>query len=363
MADTRGSRVGLDVVELVDEHSPIAIARPEVVAHLNPADHRSITLAAKRLSEYDAVILQHEYGIWGPKMGWPIVELIERLDTPVITSLHTLLPNPTPTQNRIVNILTARSEITVVPTQAALQLLQTLYAGDLGAVTVIPHGTKPVHRSVARLRRPMDFDGVRPRLVTWGLIGPGKGLEWSLRAASQLGARYPDLRYTIAGRTHPNVVAHEGERYRRHLQGLVANLGLELHVEFRDSYLSDRDLRDLLLGATIVVLPYDSMEQIVSGVLVEAVAANVPVVATSFPHALELARESAVAAVPHKSPEAMARAISRLLDQPAVRARMTSAQQRLGPDLEWSSVASQYEHLIAYAIKGSVAKRHVSPAS
>jgi glycosyltransferase involved in cell wall biosynthesis len=178
-----------------------------------------------------------------------------------------------------------------------------------------------------------------------------------------LAEAYPDLRYTIAGRTHPKVLMHEGETYRRRLEQLVRTLGLERRVEFIDGYMPENLLHDLLLDATIVVMPYDSTEQMVSGVLVEAVSANVPVVATAFPHAIELAGEGAVVTVPHRSPEALARSIAHLLDSPTALDEMTRAQRRLASGLEWTNVAFQYETLASSLATGSIAMTHVPPAS
>ncbi|HEX6220644.1 MAG TPA: glycosyl transferase family 1, partial [Acidimicrobiia bacterium] len=86
IAENRGSDSGLDVVELANGHPP-SMARPEVVGSLDPSDMFSVRLAADRLSDYDAVIIQHEYGIWGPDMGLPVVEFVERIQTPLITTL------------------------------------------------------------------------------------------------------------------------------------------------------------------------------------------------------------------------------------------------------------------------------------
>jgi glycosyltransferase involved in cell wall biosynthesis len=188
-------------------------------------------------------------------------------------------------------------------------------------------------------------------------------LEWALQAVHLLRRRYPDLVYTIAGKTHPKVAMHQGESYRRQLERMVTDLGLGNNVRFIDDYMSSELLGDLLLETTLVVLPYDSTEQIVSGVLVEAVAANVPIVATEFLHSVELANQGAVATVPHRDPRAIAETIIGLLDSPDARQLMVAADRAIAPDLEWASVAAEYEALVEYAVVGSAAMRYVSPAS
>jgi glycosyltransferase involved in cell wall biosynthesis len=363
MAENRGSGRGLDVMELVDDPEAWSQERPEVVASIDPGDAWSLQTAARKMSGYDAIILQHEYGIWGPDMGRGVVDFVGSVESLLISTLHTLLPNPDILQEEIIEKLANRSIYTVVPTRAGRTLLTERYPVDPRSVVVIPHGVDAVHRSVARLRALKRGPDLEPRILTWGLIGPGKGLEWSLRAVGALKHRYPDIRYTIAGRTHPKVLSREGEEYRESLQTIISETGLAGNVEFIDDYLTPVTLRDLLLQANIIVLPYDSTEQIVSGVLVEAVAANVPVVATAFPHAVELAEMGAAATVPPQSPLAIADAIDRLLGSAEAWDEMVARQRLVAPELEWRNVARQYERLVEEAVLGSSPMSHASPAS
>ena len=363
MAETRGDSRGLDILELIDGTSQGVVARPEVIASIDPADSLSLLKSADRLSGYDAVIIQHEYGIWGPDMGWSVVDFVSRLKPKVITALHTLLADPTADQREIIEVLAERSAFTIVPTQASKDLIAARYRVDPRSMVVVPHGTSPFLRSVARLRALGLHPRKPPSLLTWGLIGPGKGLEWSLRAVAQLKVHYPEVVYTIAGRTHPKVLRHEGETYRRSLEAIVSELDLHDNVEFIDDYVSESMLRDLLLDATVVVLPYDSTEQIVSGVMVEAIAAGVPVVATTFPHSVELAAQGAVSTGAHRSPDAIAHAIARLVEDSTAWEEMMAAQSRIAPGLEWTNVALEYEGLIESLAMPSASMRHASPAS
>ncbi len=167
--------------------------------------------------------------------------------------------------------------------------------------------------------------------------------------------RFPGLRYVIAGRTHPKVLDASGEAYRIALMDIVNRLGLDRTVEFVDEYLPRESLHELLRTASAVIVPYDSTEQVVSGVLVEAVAALVPTVATAFPHAVELAEEGAVLTVSHRSPQALVDAVTTLLDSPQTRERMIRSQRRLAPTLEWASVAAQYERVVRDVTRTAVA--------
>lgn len=352
---------GPDVVELVDGPEVPPNDRQEVIARLDPADPTSLREAAERLAGHDVVILQHEYGIWGPHMGRAVLDFAGMVRGGLITTLHTLLPRPSRLQAEIISELARLSTFTVVQTLSAMDLLSRRYRAYSRSIVVIPHGTDRSLRSVADARHARVRYGA-PRLLTWGLIGPGKGLEWSLRALALLKESYPNVHYTIAGRTHPKVLAREGESYRQSLLAIVSSLGLEDNVEFIDDYLSRDELDRLLLDTTITVLPYDSTDQMVSGVLVEAVSATVPVVATTFPHAAELAEVGAVAAVPNRNPEALAEAIGRLLGSETALRDIARRQGRIAVGLEWTSVAREYDRLID-AVVGTKAARDVPTAS
>lgn len=358
----RGSGEGIDVVELVEDPHVPHNHRPEVIARLDPADVRSIRKTAEHLGSHDVVVLQHEYGIWGPDMGRAVIEFADALDNGLITTLHTLLPEPSLVQEEIIKGLSDRSLFTVVQTRTARDLLARRYRVDPRSIVVIPHGTGTSLRSVAEARGSRHRHDTR-RLLTWGLIGPGKGLEWSLRAVGLLRESYPDIHYTIAGRTHPKVLATEGEEYRERLLAIISKLGLEDNVEFIDSYLSPDMLNDLLVDTTIAVLPYDSTVQMVSGVLVEAVSAMVPVVATSFPHAIELSRSGAALAVPHHSPLALAHAIRTLLVSETALPDMARAQSRIAVGLEWGNVAREYDRLVDAVVSARSLTSRVPTAS
>ena len=348
MTHHRGTSEGLDVVRLLDGNDyDSASTGGEVIGHLNPGSARSVEAVAKQLANFDAVILQHEYGVWGPDSGRAVLDLAEKIEAPLITTLHTVGARPNGTHKRILERLAAHSWLTVVPTRSAQRVLIERYRVDPRATAVIPHGTHSVHRKLRAMRsETAGSSGSGPMLLTWGLIGPGKGLESALEAVALLRRRFPGLRYVIAGTTHPKVLDAQGEAYRLTLQELTRRLDLGQTVEFINDYLPRDTLYKLLQTADLVVLPYDSTEQVVSGVLVEAVAAFVPVVATGFPHAVELAERGAVVTTPPRSPEALADGIAGLLDSSRRMLHMVDAQRRLAPGLKWSSVAATYERAV-----------------
>jgi glycosyltransferase involved in cell wall biosynthesis len=324
------------VVRVVD--TPESHQGDEVVAHLVTDSPASTADAAARLNRFDVVVLQHEYGIYGGPAGRDVLEVTGGLTVPLVVVFHTVLVEPTLRQRRILQRLLAVADVGVTMTETARQRLIDHYGADPELVTVIPHGA--VDHGTARPS--LQRDG-RPIVLTWGLLGPGKGIEWAVDALPEL--RDLDPRYLVIGRTHPKVLAAHGESYRRRLERQVAQLGVADLVELDDSYLSVDGLAELVERADVVLLPYDSREQVTSGVLIEAVAAGRPVVSTSFPHAVELLGDGTGIVVPQRDPEAIAAALRRVLSEPGLATDMAARAARKAPDLHWSSVGVRYQQL------------------
>jgi glycosyltransferase involved in cell wall biosynthesis len=299
--------------------------------------------AAAALNSFDVAIVQHEYGIYPGTDGGDVLPLLRRLTVPSIVVLHTVLTHPTPGQRSLLKQIVAAADAVVTMTNTARDRLIAGYGVDRSSVTVIPHGTT-VYKGDATVRRP------QPHLLTWGLLGPGKGIEWALRALARLQDLDPAPRFTIAGRTHPKVVERYGEAYRAGLHRLGAQLGVAHAVDYRATYHDDAALGSLIRSADVVVLPYDSLEQVTSGVLTEAVGAGVPVVATAFPHAVELLTGGPGLLVPRKDPAALATAIRRLITDPGLVARLARPHTQ---SLPWPAVATRYAALADRLVAGN----------
>jgi glycosyltransferase involved in cell wall biosynthesis len=336
------------VVRVVDDPQP----RPgaEVIGELVAGDPRSARRAAGVLSDSDIAIVQHEYGVYGGTDGDEILALLGALTVPSIVVLHTVLSAPTAHQRTVLESIAALADAVVTMTVTARDRLATGYAVDMAKVTVIPHGAPAVQAS-----RAPTFRSIEPLVLTWGLIGPGKGVEWGIEAMSMLADLYPAPRYLVAGQTHPKVLLRQGEAYRVELKEQVRALALTGRVTFESHYRDRAALADLVNSADIVLLPYDSTDQVTSGVLIEAVAALKPVIATRFPHALELLGEGAGLLVPHKDPAAIAAALRTLLTHRELAAKMAKAAVATTPDLLWPAVAQRYRELAANLISARVA--------
>lgn len=323
------------VLEREDHASP-----PEVVHRVLSGVPGSQAAAAAALDRYSVAIVQHEYGIYGGPDGDSVIGILRRLRVPAIVVLHTVLVEPSPHQREVLEQVVAAASAVVVMTGTARRRLLDGYQVDPTKVTLIAHGA-PTDWSQAG---PSARTGP-PLIVTWGLLGPGKGIEWAVEALARLQDLRPAPVYLVAGETHPNVVEHEGEAYREMIRRRADGLGLGAAVRFDNRYLGRDVLRELVRGADAVVLPYDSTDQVTSGVLTEAVTAGRPIVATAFPHAVELLSTGAGTIVAHRDPAAIAGALRRILVEPGVAESMRSAGRRLAPDLTWSAVADRYREL------------------
>ncbi|MCR8669942.1 glycosyltransferase [Agrococcus sp. HG114] len=336
-------RSGASIVRVLDAPEPrperSATPRIRIVGDLVAGDVASVGRAARALAACDVAIVQHEYGIYGGTDGDEVLRLLEALRVPSVVVLHTVLRSPTASQRAVLERVCALADAVVVMTAAARDVLASGYAVQQEKVTVIPHGIAPWTSASA----PRPRDGTR--VLTWGLIGPGKGLEWGIRAIADVRRSIPDAEYRILGQTHPKVLAHEGERYRERLVALVDELGLHEAVSLEAEYATGPRLAAAVAAADAVLLPYESRVQVTSGVLVEALAAGAPVVATAFPHALELLGGGAGIVVPHDDPAAIARALTTVLGDRALAERMGAAASRRAGSMSWSNVAARYRRL------------------
>jgi glycosyltransferase involved in cell wall biosynthesis len=188
-------------------------------------------------------------------------------------------------------------------------------------------------------------------ILTWGLLGEGKGIEWAIDAMSELSDLTPPPLYRVVGETHPRVAERHGEQYREALTNQVLRLGLMDKVHFDPRYLDPLALRRAIQQADVVLLPYDSVEQVTSGVLIEAVTAGKPIVSTGFPHARELLGSGAGLVVERCDPMAIAGALRRVLTEPGLAPRMSAVARRIAPSLLWATVAAQYHELASYALR------------
>jgi glycosyltransferase involved in cell wall biosynthesis len=312
-----------------------------VMASLADDSPSSRAAAVDVLDATDVVIVQHEYGLYAGPDGDSILALMDAVQAPMVVVAHTVISDPSDHQRFVLEQVCDKADVVVVMTDTARERLIGGYAVESAKVIVIPHGAAtPAARTGEEPVRPV---GTPPRLLTWGLLGPGKGIEWAIDAMGLVDDVRPAPRYVVAGATHPKVRERSGEAYRTMLVERAARTNAD--ITFDDTYRDLASLTDLIRSADLVVLPYDSRDQVTSGVLVDAVAAGRPVVSTAFPHAVELLASGAGIVVPQRDPVALGRAIRAVLTDPDLAASMAAEARRLAPDLSWSAVALRYTRL------------------
>ncbi len=328
------------VIRLIQPNEPTSGAARATVDWI-AGDAASFDQVRDTVEDVDLVILQHEYGIYGGPDGDEVLDLLRTTTTPSIVVLHTVLADPTAHQRVVLEEVIELADVTVTQTEAARFRLRNYAINDPERVLVIPHGawTEP---GTGEQRHHHD----KPLVLSWGLVGPGKGLEHGVAAMARLGDLTPMPTYLIAGETHPKVRAAQGERYRKMLQRSAVELGIADRVVFDGTYRAVSSLAALIRSADIVLLPYDSPDQVTSGVLVEALAAGKPVVATRFPHAVEALASGAGLLVCHGDDEAMADALRRILTRPDLADAMRHEAARVGAGLRWPVVAERYLEVI-----------------
>ena len=303
----------------------------------------------------DVVCLQHEYGLFGGGHGRYVLDLVEALNVPLVTTLHTVLRHPDPEQRAILTRLARRSRLVVAQARSALELLVRVYEVDPARLVVIPHGTPAFPRRPPEEAKAELGVGRRPVLLTYGLIGPGKGIEQALLAVREVARRYPDVLYLVAGQTHPNVRKWMGESYREHLARLAQELGIASNVHFIDRYLELEELARLLSAADVYLTPYPNEEQVVSGTLSYALAAGKAVVSTPFRYAREVLALGRGLLCRFGDPSSMAREILRLLDSPELRRVLEHRAYAFGQTLSWDIVGGRYVRLLSWvASEGAI---------
>ncbi|MFM7136183.1 MAG: glycosyltransferase family 4 protein [Planctomycetota bacterium] len=303
--------------------------------------------AYRRAAEYlnlcnvDVVSLQHEYGIFGGPAGSHLLTLLRGLRMPVHTTLHTVLAEPSGEQRDVMEELLARSARVAVMTERGRGLLRDCYQVDDARIDVIPHGIPDLApASLASARQRLGIEAGR-MLLTFGLLGPNKGIEHVIAALPAILAAQPDAVYVVLGATHPQLVRSEGEAYRERLAGLAAVLGVRDRVLLLDRYVDLPELVEFIAAADLYITPYLNQDQITSGTLAYAFGCGKPVISTPYWHAAELLADGRGVLVPFRDPAAIAREATALLVDDDRRGRLARQAWQAGRNMIWPRVAER----------------------
>jgi len=293
-------------------------------------------------SNIDLVCLQHEYGIFGGSAGSNILELLRRLQMPVVTTLHTVLREPNPDQRLVMAEIAALSDRLIVMSRQSSEILQEVFDVPAEKIDLIPHGIPDLPFTDPHFYK--DAFGTEGKMVllTFGLLSPNKGIENVIKALPEILRHHDNVVYMISGVTHPHILRHEGDKYRQYLQSLAKELGVEANVIFRNRFVSPEELTELIGAADIYITPYKHKGQVVSGTLAYALSAGKAIISTPYLHAIELLDDERGALVPFDDPRAIATKTLELLDNPTARHAMRKRAYLYSRDMVWNRVAQQY---------------------
>jgi glycosyltransferase involved in cell wall biosynthesis len=312
-----------------------------VIAECDLSSYRA-TADALNASDVDLVCLQHEYGIFGGVAGSYVLEFLQRLTMPVVTTLHTVLRQPNPDQRNVMQRITALSDRLVVMSEFSSGILQDVFGVSTAKIDLIPHGIPDLPFMEPEVNKGVLALTGKLVLLTFGLLSPNKGFENVIRAMPRIRDRHSNAVYVIAGATHPHVRALEGDRYRNQLQALAREVGVEREVMFLNRFFSPKEMASLVGSADIYITPYCHEAQAVSGTLAYAMGAGKAIISTPYWHAVELLSNERGALVPFESPAAIAVTAIQLLDDDAERYLMRERAYLYARKMVWNQVARSY---------------------
>ena len=317
---------------------------PQVRFELVEAEVASYRRAADflNINDVDIVCLQHEYGIFGGPSGSHILKLLERLRMPVVTTLHTVLKEPDPSQYEVLRAIADLSDRLVVMAHRGFEYLRDIYKVPEEKIDFIHHGIPDFGFADPNFHK--DRFGVEGRtvLLTFGLLSPNKGIEQVIEALPTILEKHPEVVYIVQGATHPHLLRNEGETYRLKLQRLARSKGVEDQVFFHNRFVDIHELMEFINAADIYVCPYYNMAQLVSGTLAYTVGAGKAVISTPLWYAEELLAEGRGIIVPPRDSKAIAEKVCYLLKNEAKRHAMRKRAYLFGRDMVWSRVAREY---------------------
>lgn len=317
---------------------------PRVRYELHEQELASYRRGADFLNDHgvELLCLQHEFGIYGGPAGSHVLALLRELRMPVVTTLHTVLGQPNPDQRAVMEELIARSARLVVMARKGAEILRETYGVPEAQIEIIPHGIPDTPFADPSSHQAPGATPRRRILLTFGLLGSGKGIEYTIAALPEIVRRHPDVVYLVLGATHPRLVEHEGERYRQSLERLAEEHGVAEHVEFCNRFVSADELTKFITAADIYVTPYLQEGQITSGTLAYVFGAGNAVVSTPYWHARELLAGGRGILVPFRDAHAIAEGVCTFLDDPVLLAKTRREAYQSGRDMVWPAIARRY---------------------
>ena len=249
----------------------------------------------------------HAYGFWANVFGLPAARWA---GVPVVLASIRDTGDHLSAGRRRLQRLVCRLADAVLVNAAAVRERLLLDGFPARKLAVIQNGTSvdaagPA-RGIEERRRALGLPELGPLVTVVSRLNPMKGIEYFLEAASRVAGRLPDARFLVVGE------CASAPGFRAQLEAIAARRGLASRVHF----LGFRsDVSELLAASTVSVLP--SLSEGLSNVLLESMAAGVPVVATRVGGNPEVVEHGVTGLlVPPADAAGLAQAITLLLEHP-----------------------------------------------
>lgn len=359
-------------VAAIDERNSVRAYGPEVRWRIRQGSPDGYVAAARAIggSDADVVCVQHEFGLYGlwKDESWEgetwvegtyidhLTPFLQEVGKPVVVTMHTVLPEPSEALRDAVRNIAANADHLIVMAESAVAILRDVY-GVTTPTSVIQHGMPHIEpRGRRRLKEKLGLGG-RQIVATFGLVGPGKGLEYVIEAMPWVAQRHPNALYLIAGQTHPELLRNRGEEYRNKLVDMIESLDLDDNVAFLNQYLRQKEIIELLLATDIYVTPYLDPNQITSGTLSYALGAGKAVVSTPYLHAKEALADGRGLLVDFRDPDQLSTAIISLLDDADLKRRLEHDAYSYANEFTWPKTGTRFVEVVRDLMASTPAKR------
>jgi glycosyltransferase involved in cell wall biosynthesis len=325
---------------------------PEVQMTLKQYSPESYPETAEKInsSSSDLLMIEHEFGIYGGECGEYILKFAEALKKPYCVTLHTVLPKPLKKQETIIRQLAAGCQKLVTMSSSSVHLLENIYGVPKEKISVIPHGVPELPMEDREsLKKQENLEG-RFVVSTFGLLSPGKGLEYGIEAIARIAKQHPEIVYLILGQTHPGIKKRNGEKYRESLEKLVQKYGISKHVLFVNKYLTKQEIIRYLCMSDVYMTPYLGKDQAVSGTLAYAAGYGCAIVSTPYPYAEEMLADGRGLLAEFKNADSLAKCIMEIMRDHGKQNMMENKMLSFGRNMMWSRVAEKYLSVFSQSI-------------
>lgn len=293
-------------------------------------------------SNVDLVSVQHEFGLFGGEAGSYLDILMRRVNAPIVTTLHTVLDEPAPEYKKSAINVCKLSDKIIVMNERGIKMLDEIYNIPTDNIQLIPHGIPDLPFVDSNYYKHKFAMEGRKTILTFGLLGRSKGVEFMLKAMPKIVEEDPSVLYIILGMTHPEVKKFEGESYRFELQRMVKELGIQENVIFYNHFVTDEELSNFLCAAEIYITPYLSREQLTSGTLAFAVGTGKAVVSTPYWAAEELLDQGRGKLVQFNDPNSISDAVIEILRDDALFYELRRRAYEYGREITWPKIGETY---------------------